>query len=206
MLNDFSEDLDVYAYRIGLQKSVATKLLMILMFPTTWPIGVYRFGRWSRKFRSRFIRKTLFIPYFFSKRVAEILTGIEIAYTAEIGPGIVFTHIGGVVIGPYSRIGKYASFHEGVTVGAAGSGIGNYGFPEIGDAVYFGAGSKVIGRVKLGNDVLIGANAVVTNDFPDKAVVAGVPARLLRLQDQNPLVHWIRKPPDTQPFKIDVIF
>ena len=53
------------------------------------------------------------------------------------------------------------------------------GFPELGDNVYIGPGAKVIGNVKIGNNVAIGANAVVTKSFPDDSVVVGIPARLI---------------------------
>ena len=54
-----------------------------------------------------------------------------------------------------------------------------------GDRVQFGVGCKVIGNVHLGNNVVIGANAVVTKDVPDNCVVAGVPAKILRKLDEN---------------------
>ena len=56
------------------------------------------------------------------------------------------------------------------------------GSPIVGDRVFIAAGAKIIGRIKLGNDLVIGANAVVTKDVPDNAVVGGIPAKVLSLK------------------------
>lgn len=163
------EDLDVYAYRLGLPKWSA--VFMIFLYPATWAIGVYRFGNWVvTKCKIPIIKQMLFILYFILKRSSEMLTGIEIAHNAEIGKGLFIGHLGGIIIGHDSKIGNYPSFHQGVTIGGAGRGD-NHGSPTIGECVYFGAGSKVIGKINVGNNVMIGANAVVVNDFPDNAVL-----------------------------------
>jgi serine O-acetyltransferase len=80
--------------------------------------------------------------------------------------------------------------HQGVTIGAIGSGGG---FPEIGNCVYFGAGSKILGAVKIGNDVVIGANAVVTRDVPDNAVAGGIPAKIINYKSSQKFVHYREK-------------
>ncbi|MDI6644163.1 MAG: hypothetical protein QME14_03820 [Methanobacteriaceae archaeon] len=153
MFDILIEDLDNYSYRLGLNRWTAP--FMILIYPVTWPIVIYRFGNWIfNNFHVPLLRIILFIIYYFFKRITEILTGIEIAHNARIGRGLFIGHLGGIIIGNNSMIGNYSSFHEGVTVG--GSGRGNkHGSPIIGDLNYFGAGAKVIGKIKIGDNVIL---------------------------------------------------
>jgi len=183
----FIEDLDVYAYRLGLPKW--SSIFMIFIYPATWAIGVYRFGHWTTKLKIPVVKQVLFVIYFILKRITEILTGIEISANATIGKGLFFGHIGGVVIGIGSIIGEYSSFHQGVTIGGAGRGS-LHGSPIIGNMVYFGAGSKIVGKISVGNNVMIGANAVVVKSVPDNAVVAGVPAKIINYQGAEEFIHY----------------
>lgn len=57
------------------------------------------------------------------------------------------------------------------------------GAPMIGDNVFIGLSSKVMGHIKIGNNVIIAPNAVVTKDVPDNAVVAGVPAKIIKMRE-----------------------
>lgn len=77
-----------------------------------------------------------------------------------------------------STIGKNCNISQGVTLGQANRGK-NTGYPTLGDNVYIGPGAKIVGAVKIGNDVAIGANCVVTHDIPDHAVVVGVPGKVI---------------------------
>lgn len=187
-MKTFLEDLDIYAYRLGLPKWSA--IFMILLYPATWSIGVYRFGNWVvTKCKIPLLRQTLFIIYFILKRISEILSGIEIAYNAEIGKGLFIGHLSGIIIGHGSKIGNYSSFHSDVVIGGSGRGE-SHGSPTIGDCVYFGAGAKVIGRIHIGNSVMIGANAVVVNNFPDNSVLVGVPAKVVNHSGSNDFIHY----------------
>lgn len=87
--------------------------------------------------------------------------------------GFEIAHLGSVIINAGSRIGKHAKLHPGVCVGA------NHGMaPKIGDNVYLGPGAKVFGDITLGNDIQVGANAVVTKScLKDGAILVGVPAQ-----------------------------
>ena len=104
--------------------------------------------------------------------------GISIPLEAEIGSGFYIGHFGGIIVYPFSKIGKNCNLSQGVTLGKTNRGK-KAGYPTIGDNVYIGPGAKVIGAVKVGNNVAIGANCVVTNDVPDNAVVVGIPGRVI---------------------------
>jgi serine O-acetyltransferase len=119
--------------------------------------------------------------YLFSRLVLRhqsIKYGLAIPYNTEIGPGLYIGHYGGVVVSAEAVIGRDCNINHGVTIGVAYGGK-NAGVPVIGDRVYFGPGCVVIGGIRLGDDVAVGANAVVTQSVPDMGVVAGVPARTI---------------------------
>jgi serine O-acetyltransferase len=99
-------------------------------------------------------------------------------FLAEIGAGLHIGHTGGIVVSQYAKIGKNCNLSHQGTIGIKNRGK-HKGAPEIGDNVYIGPGAKVIGGIKVGNFVAIGANAVVTSDVPDHAVVVGMPARVI---------------------------
>lgn len=104
--------------------------------------------------------------------------GISIPYRSEVGPGFYIGHYGGIFVSSRAVIGKNCNISQGVTLGQGNRGK-NKGHPVVGDNVYFGPGAKIVGAVKVGNNVAIGANCVVTRDVPDNAVVVGVPGRVI---------------------------
>ena len=104
--------------------------------------------------------------------------GINIPFEAAIGSGFYIGHFGGIVVYPYCRIGKNCNLSHGVTLGKTNRGK-KAGYPTIGENVYIGPGAKIIGNIKVGDNVAIGANCVVTNDVPDNAVVVGVPGKVI---------------------------
>ena len=81
-------------------------------------------------------------------------------------------HLNGIVVAPQSQVGEDCVFYQQVTLGINGRKSLDVG-PQVGDRVSFGAGSKIIGPVKIGDDVEIGANAVVTKDVPSGSTVVG---------------------------------
>ena len=99
--------------------------------------------------------------------------GCVIGRGAELGPGFVLLHSGGVVINGRVRGGADVRVEHQVTLGDDGSG----GVPELGDGVYVGAGAKVIGPVRVGSGARVGANAVVVHDVEPHTTVVGIPAR-----------------------------
>lgn len=114
--------------------------------------------------------------------------GISIPFITNIGKGFYIGHFGTIVINPSTIIGCNVNISQGVTIGATNRGE-HAGVATIGDSVYIGPGAKIIGAIRIGNNVAIGANAVVTHDVPDNAVVAGVPARIISMNGANGYVN-----------------
>ncbi|HGH7175527.1 serine acetyltransferase [Bacillus sp. AFS094611] len=102
-----------------------------------------------------------------------------IPYTAEIGEGTRFGYGGvGTIIHKKAKIGKNCVISQNVTIGSRGP------LPNVGDNVFIGPGVKCL-TGKIGNNVVIGANSVVTKDIPDNCVVAGVPAKIISTDIEN---------------------
>lgn len=103
-------------------------------------------------------------------------------YPNTLGPGFRIYHAGGYChVGPNVQIGKNCTFVSGVVFGNKTEE------PDespviVGDNCYFGIGVTVLGSVRIGNNVSIGAHAVVTHDIPDNAIVGGVPAKIIKIQ------------------------
>lgn len=108
------------------------------------------------------------------KWLNQTLNGCDIAWQATIGPGLRLDHPSGVVVGPDVQVGERCSLMQGVTLGDNG------GAPQLGDRVAVAPGAVVIGPIAVGDDALIGANAVVTKPVPADAVVFGNPAEVRR--------------------------
>ena len=122
-------------------------------------VVLYRIARWLRVHRVPLLGPLV-------SRLNLFLTGVDLNPTAEIGPGLLISHGTGLVIGGAARIGEDALILHGVTVGSLSpSRVGT--MPVIGDRAFLGAGAKIVGGVTLGDDVIVGPNAVVTEDVPD---------------------------------------
>lgn len=106
------------------------------------------------------------------------LFGAAISPVATIGPGLYIGHTGGIRVSAKAIIGANFSFGPGCIIGAKGLGVS--GAATIGDNVYVGTGAKILGPVRIGNGVRIGANAVVIDDIPEEVVAVGVPARVVK--------------------------
>lgn len=103
-----------------------------------------------------------------------IMGGCIIGRSAEFGPGFVLIHSNGVVINSAVKGGRDVKVEHQVTIGAD-RGVS----PILGDDVFIGAGAKILGAIRVGSRVRIGANAVVVKDVPDDVTAVGVPARHL---------------------------
>ena len=109
------------------------------------------------------------ITYFSS-----VFTGAQISRGAAIGKGLVIYHPQGTVVGP-TVIGDYCTLMQSNVIGQLHGGGDR---PAIGDHFYAGAGAKILGRIKIGNHVRVGANSVVIHSLPDGVTAIGIPARI----------------------------
>jgi len=141
-----------------------------------WVMLIYRFGRWRYGLRPAVLRKLFSIIYRALKIVVQIITGIDLPCEVQVGRRLVIEHFGGIVISGDTVIGDDVTLRHGVTLGLRRTRVP--GAPVIGNRVDLGAGAKVLGHVHIGDDAVIGANAVVLCDVPAGALAVGVPARI----------------------------
>ena len=139
-----------------------------------WAMTVYRFGRWRYRVRPPLLRKPFSLVYKILYKGVQIVTGIELPCEVDVGRGFVIDHFGGIVISGYAKFGDHCRIRTGVVVGL--SRTEEPCAPVFGNNVDIGTGAKVLGPIRVGNNVLIGANAVVVCDVPDNSVAVGVPA------------------------------
>jgi len=139
---------------------------------------LYRLAHWC------YLRRWTYIAWYFC-RLNTAWTGADIEFNAEIGPGMFISHPVGIVVGRGTRIGSHVTIFQGVTCGARSwrpDAIGT--FPTIGDNCFLFAHASVLGPIRIGNDCIIGAHALVTRDLPDRAIARGVPAVIVDGSDQ----------------------
>jgi serine O-acetyltransferase len=134
--------------------------------------------------QGRGISRTLLLPLRYWYRRLSIRLGLTVA-PGIFGPGVTIVHYGLLVIEPTTRIGRNCRIHSGVNIGRSGKLVpdaepGRY-TPRIGHNVYIGPGAKLYGPVTIGDNCVIGANAVVTKSFSEPGLtLAGVPAKVIR--------------------------
>lgn len=116
--------------------------------------------------------------------------GIAIPEYTVIGPGLFINRFGGIYINGDAVIGANANLTHGIMLGQANRGE-RAGSPILGDRVFLAAGAKVIGRIHLGDDCAVGANAVVTKDVPERGVVGGIPAKLISTKGSEGYVNQL---------------
>jgi serine O-acetyltransferase len=155
----------------------------LLLTQGLWASTEYRFGHWARTASPAWARLFLVGLSIFTHLVVEAVTGISIQPSAEIGPGLFISHFGGLIVNGRVRIGSGCTLGPGVVVGQ--DVTPPFGTPVIGNGVYIAPGAKVFGGIAIGDNVAIGANAVVRDDIPDRAIAAGVPAKVIRIQDPS---------------------
>ncbi|MGZ4510018.1 MAG: serine O-acetyltransferase [Mycobacterium sp.] len=148
-----------------------TTLQVIFAYPGVHAIWGHRISHWLWNRGARLAARTL-------GEVNRILTGVDIHPGAVLGSGLFIDHATGVVIGETAEVGEDVTIYHGVTLGGSGRDTGKR-HPTIGDRVIIGAGAKVLGAIKIGDDSRIGANAVVVKEVPSSAVVIGVPGQVI---------------------------
>lgn len=140
-----------------------------------WAIFQYRIAHYV--YQSNLFLLTFFLKVlcFFWQKTIEIITGISIPSSVEIGNSFYVGHFGGIILNSKCKIGNNCNISQGVTIGVSGRGI-NRGVPIIMDNVYIGANSVVAGKIIVEDNSLIGANSLVVNDVEKGTTVLGVPA------------------------------
>ncbi|MDT5347217.1 MAG: serine O-acetyltransferase [Mycobacterium sp.] len=148
-----------------------TVLEVVFAYPGVHAVWGHRITHWLWQRGARLLARTL-------AELTRILTGVEIHPGAVLGPGLFIDHATGVVIGETAEVGEDVTIFHGVTLGGTGRKTGKR-HPTVGDRVTIGAGAKVLGPIKIGDDSRIGANAVVVKEVPSSAVVVGVPGQIV---------------------------
>lgn len=156
----------------------ATSFLeVILTYSGFHALLAHRVAHWL------WVHRVPLIPRVISQ-AARWLTGIEIHPGATIGRWFFIDHGMGVVIGETAEIGDYVTLFQGVTLGGTGKERGKR-HPTLGNHVVVGAGAKILGWIKIGDNVKIGANSVVLKSVPPNSTVIGVPARVIKMEGER---------------------
>ena len=143
-----------------------------------WAVAVHRFGNWRMGFRWKPVRAPLTLVYRFLFKWVEWTCGITLPYTVLLGRRVRIWHHGGMIL--HARaIGDDVQIRQNTTMGIADRNRLT-GIPMIGDRVDIGCGACLLGPITIGNDCVIGANAVVITDLPPGSTAVGVPARIVR--------------------------
>lgn len=172
----------------------------LLLAPRVWAIIAFRFARWVHTARiPAVVRAPLKVMAALFGVFVDITTSIELPPQVAIGPGLFLPHTGYIVVGSNAAIGRYCTLAQGVSIGHRGGGKeSSLAGPVIGDRVYIGPGAAVLGTIDIGDDVLIGANAVVTRSVPARAVVVGNPGRVISMKGSFDLVSYHRMERDPE--------
>lgn len=163
-----------YDFRRVYQKS-SYKGMLRKIFIALWSQGFqavmgYRICRWLAS-------KHIPLLGLFIQRCVEIVTGISIPDEVEIGKGLLINHFGGIVINSGSKIGDFCTISHGVTIGNQRPGGKS---PILGNNVYIAVGAKILGDIRIGDNSIIGANAVVLESVPENSLVVGIPAKIIK--------------------------
>jgi serine O-acetyltransferase len=150
-----------------------------------WAITVNRLGNWRMGLRSRLLRGFFTILYRISYRIVHWTCRIEMPYIVKVGRRVRLWHHGGCVLGARS-IGDDVQIRHNVTFGLSGHGDPVTEVPIIEERVVVGAGAAILGRIRIGHDSLVAANAVVTRDVPPHSLVGGIPGKVLKTLEEKP--------------------
>ena len=169
-MNSFLESI------INRDPAAKSKLSVILTYPGVKAVFFHRIANFFSIAKMDLIARII-------SQFSRFLTGIEIHPKAKIGKNLFIDHGMGVVIGETSEIGDNVTIYHMVTLGGISPSInsndqrGSKRHPTLMDNVVVGSGAQVLGPIVVGKNAKIGANAVVTKDVPEKAVMVGIPAK-----------------------------
>ncbi|MEJ1964096.1 MAG: serine acetyltransferase [Gammaproteobacteria bacterium] len=157
------------------------RTLECLRTPGVHAVVVLRFGQWARSMPV-VLRLVLDPLYVVLNGLIQILWGIEIPRGTVVGPGLYIGHFGGITISSQAVIGRHCNLSQNITIGLSGSGESR-GVPVLGDNVYIAPGARLFGKITIGNNVKIGANAVIYKSVPDNSIAVLDPGfRILRTE------------------------
>ena len=174
-----------------------SKLSLILTYPGVKAIFFHKIANFF------YLAKFDLIARFISQ-LSRFLTGIEIHPGAKIGKNLFIDHGMGVVIGETSEIGNNVTIYHMATLGGIAPSINSNDqrnvkrHPTIEDDVVIGSGAQVLGPVVVGKCSKIGANAVITKNVPEKAVMVGIPAKNVGIADSEFKPYGISPDSDTK--------
>ncbi|HLH40927.1 MAG TPA: serine O-acetyltransferase [Bryobacteraceae bacterium] len=182
------EQIDTVFRRDPAARSV---LEIILCYPGFHAILLHRVAH-------RLYKKGWFTLARVISQISRAATGIEIHPGATIGRRCFIDHGMGVVIGETSEIGDDVLMYQSVTLGGTGKDTGKR-HPTIGNGVVIGTGAKILGNIRVGDYVKVGAGSVVVHSVPDHSTVVGVPGRVVGEEDATePLEHGKLPDPEGQ--------
>lgn len=150
---------------------------IIVMYPGLHAVVAHRYAHFFYKHKMFFVARLI-------SQAARFFTGIEIHPGAKIGKGLFIDHGMGIVIGETAEIGDNCTIYQNVTLGGTGKDKGKR-HPTIGNNVLIGCGAKVLGPFSVGDNSKIAANAVVLTEVPDNSTAVGVPARVIKKNNQR---------------------
>ena len=182
---------------INRDPAAKSKLSLILTYPGVKAVFFHRLANFFNTAKFDLIARII-------SQFSRFLTGIEIHPGAKIGKNLFIDHGMGVVIGETSEIGENVTIYHMVTLGGIAPSINSNGqrnikrHPTIEDDVVIGSGAQVLGPVRVGRCAKIGANAVITKDVQEKAIMVGIPARNVGVADSEFKPYGITSDSDTK--------
>ena len=174
-----------------------SKLSLILTYPGVKAVFFHRIANFFSVAKFDLIARII-------SQFSRFVTGIEIHPKAKIGKNLFIDHGMGVVIGETSEIGDNVTIYHMATLGGIAPSINSNDqrnikrHPTIEDEVVIGSGAQVLGPVRVGRCAKIGANAVITKDVPEKAVMVGIPAKNVGIADSEFKPYGITPDSDTK--------
>ncbi|MCC0629556.1 MULTISPECIES: serine O-acetyltransferase EpsC [unclassified Clostridioides] len=176
MFKKINKDIE---YIMKNDPAARSKIEVFLLYPSVHAMILHRMAHALYK------KKMLFTARLISQ-ISRFMTGIEIHPGAKMGEGILIDHGMGVVIGETAEVGNRVTIYQGATLGATGKDTGKR-HPTVGDDVLIGAGTKILGPLNIGSNSKIGANSVVVKDVPNDATVVGIPAKIVKIRNLEPV-------------------
>jgi len=156
----------------------AVRNIEFLLYPGLQAVIIHRFTHFLWRLKIPFLPRLL-------SQISRFWTGIEIHPGAKIGKGFFIDHGMGVVIGETTEIGDNCVLFHNVTLGGTGKHKGKR-HPTLGNNVMVGTGAILLGPIKVGNNVKIGANTfILMQDVPDNTTVAGTPGKIVKINGQS---------------------